>query len=398
MIDVSKRIMEIEESPTMAVMAKAAALRAEGRDIVGFTVGEPDFDTPENIKEAAIRAIKDGKTKYTPVGGIPELKDAIIKKFERDNFVCYKRSEVTVSCGGKHSLYNLFQAILNPGDEVIVPGPYWVSYPPMVSLAGGTPVIIQTEDVTGFKLTPEIFSEYITSKTKAIILNSPSNPSGAAYSRDELRDLTEIALNNNILIISDEIYEKLVYDDFKFSSVASISPRVKENSVIVNGVSKAYAMTGWRIGYTAGPAHIIKAMEKLQGQSTSNPTSVSQWAAIEALAGPQESVNAMLQEFSVRRKAMVDGLNAIDGVYSIMPEGAFYAFPNVARHFGKSYEGKEIKDGSDIAGFLLDSVELAVVPGIAFGSFGHLRLSYACSLETIEEGLKRMEKAFSLLK
>ncbi len=398
MIDVSKRIMEIEESPTMAVMTKAAALKAEGRDIVGFTVGEPDFDTPENIKEAAIKAIKDGKTKYTPVGGIPELKDAIIKKFERDNFVCYKRSEVTVSCGGKHSLYNLFQAILNPGDEVIVPGPYWVSYPPMVSLAGGTPVIIQTEDVTGFKLTPEILSEYITPRTKAIIINSPSNPSGAAYSRDELRELTEIALENNILIISDEIYEKLVYDDFKFSSVASISPRVKENSVIINGVSKAYAMTGWRIGYTAGPAHIIKAMEKLQGQSTSNPASVSQWAAIEALTGPQDSLSAMLQEFSVRRKAMVQGLNAIDGVYSIMPEGAFYAFPNVARHFGKSYEGKEIKDGAGVAEFLLEAVELAVVPGIAFGSFGHLRLSYACSLKSIEEGLKRMANAFSLLK
>ena len=394
---ISKRVLELEESPTMAIMAKAKALRGEGRDIIGFTVGEPDFDTPQNIKEAGKRAIDAGHTKYTPVGGIAELKRAIIGKFERDNGLTYKASEILVSCGGKHSIYNLAQAILDPGDEVIIPAPYWVSFPPIVELAGGKAIIAQTDDASGFKMSKALFKEKITDKTKALILNSPSNPTGSAYSLDELKDIAEVALENNILVISDEIYEMITYDGYEFNSFASISEEVRKNSVILNGVSKTYAMTGWRIGYAAGSEEIIKAMGKVQSQSTSNPTSISQWAAVEAMEGPQVAVREMAKKFHERRAVIIDGLNAIDGVDCLMPKGAFYAFPNVSGLYGRESNGKKIKGSADLAAYLLDSVEVAVVPGIAFGSDAHLRLSYACSLEDIKKGLLRIKKAFGEL-
>jgi aspartate aminotransferase len=389
---ISKRVLELEESPTMAIMAMAKALKAEGKDIIGFTVGEPDFDTPQNIKEAGKRAIDSGQTKYTPVGGIAELKEAIIGKFERDNGLTYKASEILVSCGGKHSIYNLCQAIIDPGDEVVIPAPYWVSFPPIVELAGGRAVIAQTDDASGFKMSRALFKELITPKTKALILNSPSNPTGSAYTLDELQEIAEVALENNVLVISDEIYEKITYDGFEFTSFASLSNEVKENSVILNGVSKTYAMTGWRIGYAAGSEEIIKAMSKVQGQSTSNPTSISQWAAVEALSGPQAAVKEMAKKFSEKRSVIIDGLNAMEGVECLMPKGAFYAFPNMSAFYGKEGSGKVIEGSADLAAYLLDSVEVAVVPGIAFGSDAHLRLSYACSLDDIRKGLKRIEK------
>jgi aspartate aminotransferase len=396
-IKISKRVAELEESPTMAIMGKAKALRAEGHDIIGFTVGEPDFDTPENIKEAAKRAIDSGQTKYTAVGGIPELKEAIIEKFKRDNSLEYKPAEILVSCGGKHSIYNLCQAIIGPGDEVVIPAPYWVSFPPIVELAGGKAVIVETSDESGFKMSPEEFKGAITKNTKALILNSPSNPTGSAYTLAELTMIAEVALANDVLIISDEIYEKIVYDDFEFHSIASVSDEARKHTITLNGVSKEYAMTGWRIGYAAGDASVIAAMGKVQSQSTSNPTSISQWAAVEALSGPKEAVEEMVEAFSRRRKLIVDGLNAIDGVTCLSPQGAFYAFPNVSSFYGKKGDGSIIKGSADLAAFLLDSVEVAVVPGIAFGSDAHLRLSYACSIEDIEEGLKRIGTALGSL-
>ena len=394
---ISKRVLELEESPTLAIMAKAKALRAEGKDIIGFTVGEPDFDTPQNIKEAGKRAIDSGQTKYTPVGGIAELKEAITGKFERDNNLTYKASEILVSCGGKHSIYNLFQAIIDPNDEVIIPAPYWVSYPPIVELAGGRAIIAQTDDASDFKMDGALFKKLITPKTRALIINSPSNPTGSAYALDELEEIAEVALENNILVISDEIYEKITYDGFEFTSFASLSNEVKENSVILNGVSKTYAMTGWRIGYAAGSEEIIKAMGKIQSQSTSNPTSISQWAAVEALSGPQAAVKEMTKKFSEKRSVIIDGLNAIEDVECLMPKGAFYAFPNMSAFYGKEADGKVINGSADLATYLLDSVEVAVVPGIAFGSDAHLRLSYACSLDDIRKGLTRIKKALGKL-
>jgi aspartate aminotransferase len=394
---ISKRILELEESPTLAIMAKAKALKKEGKDIIGFTVGEPDFDTPQNIKEAAKRAIDAGHTKYTPVGGITELKEAIIGKFKRDNGLNYNESEILVSCGGKHSIFNLCQAIINPGDEVIIPAPYWVSFPPIVELAGGKAVIAHTDDASGFKMSKELFKELITKKTKALILNSPSNPTGSAYSLDELKEIAEVALENNVLVISDEIYEKIVYDDFEFSSFASLSKEVKKNCVVLNGVSKTYAMTGWRIGYAAGPTDIIKAMSKIQSQSTSNAASISQWAAVEALSGPQVTVSEMAKQFHKKRAVIIDGLNSIEGIECLMPKGAFYAFPNVSSFYGKKGGGKVIEGSTDLAAYLLDTVEVAVVPGIAFGSDTHLRLSYACAIDDIKEGLKRLAQAFDAI-
>ncbi|MBE9529320.1 MAG: pyridoxal phosphate-dependent aminotransferase [Proteobacteria bacterium] len=389
MLKLSSRLDSLEESVTLAITAKAKALKSEGRDIVGLGAGEPDFDTPENIKEAAIAAIRSGQTKYTAVGGIVELKDAIIEKFKSDNGLNFDRSEIIVSCGGKHSIYNLFQALLNPGDEVIIPGPYWVSYPAIVTISGGTPVVVATTEATGFKMTPEAFSAAITPATKAVIINSPSNPTGAAYSRAELEAIAEVALKNNLVIITDDIYEKLVYDDFEFTSIASISKEVSDSSVVLNGVSKAYSMTGWRIGYAAGPKELIGAMSKIQSQSTSNPTSISQWAAVEALSGPQDSIAMMCKEFVKRRDVMVAGLNAIEGVTCPVPHGAFYCFPNVSG----LYERNNVKGSVELSAYLLDSAGVAVVPGSAFGDDSALRLSYATSLDMVEEALKRIAAA-----
>lgn len=395
-MSLSKRVSGIKPSPTLEIDAKARALKSQGIDIIGFGIGEPDFNTPDNIKETAIKAIRDGFTKYTAVSGIDELKDAIIEKFKKDNDLNYDRSEIIVSCGAKHSLYNIAQAIFNPGDEILIPAPYWVSYPDQVILNDATPVIVKTGN--DFLLTPEGLKEKITPKTKAIILNSPSNPTGMAYDKKSLESIAEIAVRHKIYIISDEIYEKIIYDGFEHISIASLGKEIKAITLVANGVSKAYSMTGWRIGYTAGPKEIISAMSNIQSQSTSNPASVSQKAAIEALRGPQDSVKKMVEEFDRRRKYMVKRLNRMEGVSCIMPRGAFYAFPNVSSFYGKNFDGKVIKDSYDMAGYLLEEAKVAIVPGDPFGADEYIRLSYATSMENIEKGLNRIEESLRKLR
>ena len=391
------RVAKIKPSETLAITAKANALRAEGRDVIGFGAGEPDFDTPENIKAAAIRAIEAGFTKYTPVGGTDELKDAIIAKLKRDNSLEYKRSQIVVSCGAKHTLYNLAQALFEPGDEVIIPAPYWVSYPDIVVLAGGTPVIVDTLEKDGFKMKPEQLQAAITERTKAVVINSPSNPTGAAYSPEELKALAAVLLDKEIFVICDDIYEKIIYANFPFENIATAEPKIKDRTIVVNGVSKAYAMTGWRIGYAAGPEQLIAAIIKIQSQNTSNPASISQKAAVEALKGDQEVVGKMVAEFRQRRDAIVKLLNEIDGVKCLSPEGAFYVFPNVSGIYGRSFQGKKITDSTELINYLLDEANVATVPGAAFGNDNHIRLSYATSLKNIEEGLKRIKIAISKL-
>ena len=360
---------------------------------MGLGAGEPDFDTPENIKNAAIKAIRDGHTKYTPVSGINELKDAVAGKFKRDNNLAYSRDEIVVSCGGKHSIYNLFQAILDPGDEVVIPSPYWLSYPVMAALGGGAPRTVRTEESSGFKMSAEAFRENITPRTKAVVINSPSNPTGAAYTYEELKGLAEVALENNVLIISDEIYEKLTYDGFKAASIASTSEEARKNSVVLNGVSKTYSMTGWRIGYAAGPREIVKAMTSIQSQSTSNPASISQWAAVEAINGPQDSLAVMVGEFEKRRNAMVEALNSIEGVRAFKPLGAFYVFADISGLLGGGFKGREIKCSADFAAYLLDEAGVAVVPGGPFGDDAYIRLSYATSMKNVVEGVRRIKEA-----
>jgi len=394
----SHRAKSLKPSPTLAINAKAKSMQAQGIQVVSFGAGEPDFDTPDNIKKAAKKAIDDGFTKYTPVGGIDELKDAIINKFKRDSHITYKRSEILVSCGGKHSFYNLAQAIFDQGDEVIVPAPYWVSYPPMVALAGGTPVIVRTKEQNNFKITPEDLKKAITPKTKALIINSPSNPTGSAYTKKDLEKIAEIAISKDFFVISDEIYEKIVYDGFQFTSIASLSDEMKKKTIIVHGVAKTYAMTGWRIGYTAGSEEVISAMNNIQSQSTSNPTSISQKASVEALAGPQDEVGKMVSAFAERRNYIVDRLNRMPGVSCYKPAGAFYVFPNFSSYYGKSYQGKKIENSTHLADFFLDVARVAVVPGVEFGADPFERLSYATSMEDIEEGMNRIEEALKKLR
>lgn len=394
----SERARKIKPSPTLAIDSKAKALKSEGIDVINFGVGEPDFDTPENIKEAAIKAIRDGFTKYTPVGGIDKLKDAIIEKFIRDNNVHYSREEIIVSCGAKHSLYNIAQALFGPGDEVIIPTPYWVSYPDQVLLNDATPVFAKTEEKDGFILSPEKLESLITEKTKALILNSPSNPTGLTYDRGSLERIAEVCIRRGIYIISDEIYEKLVYAGTSHVSIASIDKEIKERTIVVNGLSKSHAMTGWRIGFAAGPKEIIKAMTNIQSQSTSNPNSIAQMAAVEALSGPQESVQRMVEEFDRRRRFMIAGLNSIDGVSCLTPNGAFYAFPNISSFFDKSCDGMRISGSSDLALYLLERASVALVSGEAFGEANNIRLSYATSMENIEKGIERIRDALMKLK
>ena len=393
----SHRASGLKPSPTLAIQAKAKSMQAQGVNVISFGAGEPDFDTPDNIKRAAVHAIEEGFTKYTAVAGIDELKDAIIHKFQRDNGLTYKRSQILVSCGGKHSFYNLAQALFDRGDEVIVPAPYWVSYPPMVALAEATPVILETREQNGFKMTPEDLKTAITPRTKALIVNSPSNPTGGAYTKKELETIAEIALSHGIFVISDEIYEKIIYDDFEFVSIASLGEEIKKRTLIVHGVAKTYSMTGWRIGYTAGPEEIIAAMTNIQSQSTSNPNSIAQKATVEALLGPQDEVDQMVQAFTQRRNTIVDRLNRIEGVTCFKPSGAFYAFPNFSSYFKSSYQGKKISNSTGLAGFLLDVANVAVVPGIEFGADPFERFSFATSLENIREGLDRIEKALKKL-
>lgn len=393
----SDRVMKLKPSATLAISAKANALKAQGQDVIGFGVGEPDFDTPDTIKESGIQAIRAGKTKYTDVGGIKELKEAVVEKFKRDNGLTYKTSEILVSCGGKHSFYNLSMAFFEPGDEVLVPAPYWVSYPPMVELAGATPVIIPTGSAKDFKIDSDDLARYTTKKTKALVLNYPSNPTGVSYAKDELASIARFCVANDIYVISDEIYEKLVYDGFVHTSIASLSDEIKEITIVINGVSKSYAMTGWRIGYAAGPEALISAMNKVQSQSTSNPTSIAQWAAVQALVGPQRELERMRKEFETRRKVMIDGLNAIPHVRCRKPEGAFYAFPDVSGIFGKSHAGGKITGSIDFSSYLLSAVKVALVPGVEFGDDNCVRLSYAASMAEITEGVRRIGEAIKRL-
>jgi len=393
----SERAKKIKPSPTLAINAKAKAMKASGVDVVNFGVGEPDFDTPDNIKEAAIKAIREGFTKYTPVGGIDALKDAIIEKFRNDNGLEYAREEIIVSCGAKHSLYNIAQALYGPGDEVIIPSPYWVSYPDQVILNDAQPVIVKTYESDAFMLKPEALESQITEKTKAIILNSPSNPTGRTYDRKALERIAEVVLKHDLYVISDEIYEKLVYEGAEHVSIASLGSEIKKRTIVVNGLSKSHAMTGWRVGFTAGPKEIIKAMTTIQSQSTSNPNSIAQKAAIEALTGPQDSVQTMRSEFDRRRRFLISELNAIPDVSCITPTGAFYAFPNISGLFGKM-DGKPVFSSSDLALFLLEDANVALVPGDAFGDDNYIRLSYATSMENLRKGVERIRNAAGKLK
>ncbi len=393
----STRAASLKPSPTLAITAKEKALRAQGLDIVGFGAGEPDFDTPTHIKKAAIDAIMDGFTKYTPVGGIDPLKDAIIEKLKRDNDLEYKREEIVVSCGGKHALYNLFQAILQAGDEVIIPTPYWVSYPPMVELAGAKPVLVETQEEEDYQLTAEMLEKYLTPKTKGIVLNYPSNPVGSVFYLENLEKIGKLAVKHNIYLISDEIYDKIAYDDYKHTSIASLGHPIKELTVITHAVSKTYAMTGWRIGFAAGPKEIIQAMTNIQSQSTSNPTSIAQWAAVAALNGPQDSVGTMVQEFVKRRDVLVSGLRSIEGVSCFNPRGAFYVFPSFRNLLGRAYKGRAVNTSTELTAMLLEDFHVAVVPGIEFGKEGYLRLSFATSMENIKKGLERIKKAIKAL-
>ena len=393
----SSRAKELKPSPTLALTAKVKSMQAQGIRVISFGAGEPDFDTPAHIKQAAIQAIHEGFTKYTAVGGTDELKDAIIAKFQRDNHLTYKRSQVLASCGGKHSFYNLTQAILEEGDQVIIPSPYWVSYPPMVALTGATPIIVETHEQSDFKMTIDDFRKAITPRTKALILNSPSNPTGSAYTRKELERIADIAIEKNVLVLSDEIYEKIVYDDFQCVSIASLGEEIKRGTVIVHGVAKTYAMTGWRIGFAAGPEEIIAAMSNVQSQSTSNPNSIAQKASIEALVGPQDEVTKMVSAFAERRAYILDRLNKIPGVSCYKPAGAFYAFPNFSSTYGRSYQDQKIGDSTGLANYLLDVARVAVVPGIEFGTDRFIRLSFATSMEEIREGIDRIEEVLKKL-
>lgn len=393
----SPRAQKIKPSPTLAIDSRAKAMKASGIDVINFGVGEPDFDTPDNIKEAACRAIREGFTKYTPVGGIDPLKDAIINKLHADNRIPYKREEVMVSCGAKHSLYNIAQALYGPGDEVLIPSPYWVSYPDQVLLNDAKPVFVQTLEKDSFVVKPEALEAAITDRTKALILNSPSNPTGMLYDRKTLEEIAELAVKHNFYVISDEIYEKLVYGDAVHISIASLNAEIKARTIVVNGLSKSHAMTGWRLGYAAGPADVIKAMTNIQSQSTSNPTSVTQKAAVEALNGSQDFIAVMRSEFDRRRTFIVKELNTIPGMHCMIPNGAFYAFPNTANIYGSRFHEKTIASSTDLALYLLEEARVALVPGDAFGDDNYLRISYATSLEDIRKGMERIRQAVQKL-
>ncbi|MBM7855732.1 aspartate aminotransferase [Desulfohalotomaculum tongense] len=395
----AERAAKISPSPTLAIDSKAKQLKAEGVKVFNFGVGEPDFDTPQHIKDAAIEAINAGMTKYTPAAGTPQLKQAIVDKFKRENGLDYEPAQIVVSAGAKHSLYNAFQVLVEDGDEVVLPAPFWVSHLEQIKITGAKPVIVMTTEENGFKMTPQQLREAITPKTKVVLLNSPSNPTGGVYTREELEALGKVILeHDNIIVISDEIYEKLIYDGMEHISIASLSEELKERTVVINGVSKAYSMTGWRIGYAAAPLEIAKAMANLQSHSTSNPTSIAQAASIAALNGPQQPVEEMKKEFVKRRDYMLERLLSIAGISCPKPNGAFYLFPNVSAYFGKSYRGKEINSATDLAAVLLDEVQVAVVPGVAFGNDDFLRFSYATDMETITEAMNRIEKVLAEVK
>ena len=391
---ISDSLNRIQPSATIAISNKAMTLKAEGRDVIGLAAGEPDFDTPQNIKDAAIKAIQAGKTKYTAVDGIPELKKAIVDKFKRENGLDYKPSQVSVGTGGKQVLFNALMATVNPGDEVIVPAPYWVSYPDIVMLAGGTPVFVEGKLENGFKLQAADLEKAITPKTKWLILNSPSNPSGAAYSRSELKALTDVLVRHpHVWVLSDDMYEHLVYDDFEFTTPAQVEPKLYDRTLTMNGVSKSYCMTGWRIGYGAGPEQLIKAMAKLQSQSTSNPSSIAQWAAVEALNGQQDFIAKNNEVFKQRRDLVVSMLNQAKGISCPTPEGAFYVYPSCLGCIGKTApSGNVIRNDEDFVTELLAAEGVAAVHGAAFGMSPFFRISYATATEVLEDACKRIQR------
>ena len=391
------RVNRIAPSPTLAMAAKAKAMAAQGLDVIDFSAGEPDFDTPEPVKAAAEAAIRAGFTKYTPSSGIEELRGAIVDKFRTELGVQYDKSQVLVSCGAKHSLYNLGEALLEAGDEIIIPTPYWVSYSDQALLNDATPILLPTKEADGYAMHAAELEARITPRTKAIIINSPCNPTGATYDRKTLEMIADAAIRHDLLVISDEIYEKVLYDGATHLSIASLSPEVAARTIIINGVSKAYAMTGWRIGYAAGPKALIAAMGNIQSQSTSNPCSISQKAAVAALRIGEPFTVKMVEEFARRRRVIVEGLNAIPGISCPMPNGAFYAFPNISGLLGKRGPTGLLKTPNDVAQYLLQDSHVAVVPGEPFGSQEHLRLSYATSMENIKKGLERLTQAFSKL-
>ncbi len=393
MISISDKSKQVTPSSTLALTAKINAMVADGLDVVKFGAGEPDFDTPDHIKSAAVEALNQGFTKYTPVAGITELREAIVDKFERDNGLSYEANQVIVSCGAKHTIYNILQAICNPGDEVIFAAPYWVSYIEMVKLADATPIVINTTPDQNFALTPDQIKSAVTEKTKAIIICSPSNPTGTTYSTESLQMIAELAVEHQFYLISDEIYEALLYDGAKHRSLASFGDAVKSLTFVVNGVSKAYSMTGWRIGYTAGPEDAIKAMSKIQSHSTSNPTSIAQRAALAAITGSQEPVVEMVKAFQKRRDLICQRLDVIDGVEYVRPQGAFYIFPDFSSHYGRTINGHSINSSQELATYFLDEAKVGAVPGDGFGADNHMRFSFATSEIEINRGLDRIQKA-----
>jgi aspartate aminotransferase len=391
------RVSRIAPSPTLAMAATAKAMAAQGIDVIDFSTGEPDFDTPEPVKAAAEAAIRAGFTKYTPSSGIDELRGAIVDKLKVEQGLQYEKSQILVSCGAKHSLYNLAEALLEEGDEIIIPTPYWVSYSDQALLNDATPVLLATKESEGYAIDPAELEQHITPKTKALIINSPCNPTGATYGRRMLERIAAIAVRHHLVVISDEIYEKVLYDGASHLSIASLGPEIAAQTVVINGVSKAYAMTGWRVGYAAGPKDLITAMGNIQSQSTSNPCSISQKAAVAALRFGEPFTKQMVAEFDRRRRAIVEGLNAIPGVSCSMPGGAFYAFPNIQGVLGKHGPTGPVNAPTDLASYLLKSAQIAVVPGEPFGSQSHIRLSYATSMDTITNGLKRLRGALEKL-
>ena len=390
-MELSKLARELKPSATLAITAKAKEMKSQGIDVIGFGAGEPDFDTPENIKEFAKRSIDNGFTKYTAASGIDELKNAIISRIKEDYNVEYEKKEIFVGSGAKHVLYNLFQVLLDLNDEVIIPAPYWVSYPEQVRIAGGKPVILTTEQSNGFKVKPSEIENVITDKTKILVLNYPSNPTGVTFTKEELVEIANLAEKNDLIIISDEIYDKTLYSETKHTSFVQINDSIKNRTILVNGVSKTYSMTGWRIGYAAGNKKVLAAMNNLAGQSTSNPTSIAQKASVEAFSGPQDKVNEMVVEFKKRRDFICKELNNINGISCLVPDGAFYVFPDISYYFGKEYKNGKIENSVDFADFLLNEAKVAVVPGIEFGSDKNIRISYATSMHDIKEGIKRIK-------
>ncbi len=387
-MELAKRVQSLTPSSTLAITAMANALKAEGHDVIALGAGEPDFNTPEHILDAAEKAMREGQTNYTPSGGIPALKEAIVEKYKKDNDLTYDPKQVIVTTGAKHALYTLFQALLNPGDEVIVPAPYWVSYPEQIKLAEGTPVVVKASEDNDFKLTPEQLEESITDRTRAIIINSPSNPTGMLYSKEELEAIGEVCVRRNIMVISDEIYEKLIYGDDSHTSMAQLSEELKNQTVIINGVSKSHAMTGWRIGYAIGDEKLIKAMTNLASHSTSNPTTIAQYAALSAYTSSQEAVEEMKKHFSHRLEKLYQWISDIPGVECVKPKGAFYLFPNVK----KAAESNGFDNVDDWVKALLEEEKVALVPGSGFGAEENIRLSYATSLDQLEEAAKRIRR------